>query len=294
MSNRMSRSAVWAAALAAGVWATVAMPLGASAFCALSTPTGELAAVPADGAIGVPTDADLWVLAGSATTVVLTVEGGVSAQEQAAVGTWRRYRLAGVAPGDTVTWSAALSGAESDQTYGPYTFQVGADAAGAPEKPVLDHVEARHDATPTTQCDQLLNQQECFDTGQSLLVRVHVAEQPAAALYRFCVENTATSSPCGLTYVMPATCTPAMLLSDNAGAAPYCYRVAALNAAGVASEELVVCPAADTEADGGGEPAAGVSGGCAASPDAPGGMGGLVALGLLVLATRRRAERPSV
>lgn len=265
----------------------LAAPSPARAGCAWAPPP-SISSVPPDGATAVATDAELWVLSGFAETVTVTFEGAVSGEEQAPFGAWRRWRLAGVAPGDSVGWSVSLGGSGAEHPYGPFSFQVGSEPADAPAKPALDHVESLHDGALTSTCDGLLTQQECFDTGQSLLVRLHLAEQPAAPLYRFCERGTGSSDGCGLTFAMPGTCTPALLVHDTAGSKGGCYEVAAINAAGAASEELIVCA---EDGEDGQPPSTGSSGGCAATRGAPGGQGVLAALALLALAARRRAAR---
>lgn len=291
-------------ALALAVPCVVLAVPAARAFCTVPTPNELLTVIPADGATDVPTDAHIWVLAGFGVHAEFSVEGGVGAVPIVAHGPWAEVALTGTKPGDTVTWSVALApeGAPA-AVFGPYTFRVGAATAGAVTTPVLDHVEIVPKAPLTGPCDGLLQVQDCFDTGQDTLLRVHVEPQPGAALYRACRESPG-STGCGLPFAVPSTCPPAIYTwSHTLGIdPPTCVRVEAVSIAGAVSETLVACTddssvvvgAADADGTDGGD--AGVaetegSSGCAASAPPP-GLPPLALPLLLLLWTRRLSALP--
>lgn len=253
----------------------LAMPSVTRASCQAPTPAEPLTVIPADGETGVPTDAHLWVLAGFGVDAELTLEGGVTGTLVTGAGPWKEYALAGVGPGDTVTWRVAL-GQSGDQmaTFGPFTFQVGEAAAAAVVTPALEHLEVVPGASLTGSCEGLLSLQECFDTGQDTLVRVHVASQAGAVLYRTCQESTGSTGGCGIAFSVPASCPPAAYVHSitAAGSPAACFRVQAIGASGAVSGTLVACTDGTVSTPGGDGAGGGDGGGMGA--DAGAGAGG--------------------
>ncbi|GMV43055.1 MAG: hypothetical protein AMXMBFR64_47710 [Myxococcales bacterium] len=212
------------------------LPGSARASCMWTAPPPPLRVVPADGALGIPTNASLWLMARGASEVTVQIDGAEAARAGGLIG-WERWQLTGLDAGETVTWSVMLKNDGEEHSYGPFTFQVGASPALAPPKPVLERVEIVSEDEAGTPCDGSLKFSDCIDTGPNDFVRVFVLPADGVILYSICSESP-DGPACQPHHLALAGC-PATTFVHQ-GSVSRCFRVQAYNYA-LASDALVTC-----------------------------------------------------
>ncbi len=236
----------------------------ATASC-LWEPPQHLFVLPADGAAEVPVDARIWVNVSLESHATVTV-GDITLEGQRESLSWYSFPPpAAPAPEAACEFTVricASEGGDDCTDYGPYSFTFGSGTAPAPAVPTLLGITGNpsegnfeEPKLPAELCKYQILSQDCFDTGQNLVYRFVLQDDPGAALFAVLgtkadkVYDDYLSTPeCGAQHMGFAPWT------EGEGAqctTETCRGIQAINLAGKRSEPVLLCGEAQITLDDG-------------------------------------------
>lgn len=226
----------------------------ARASCMWQAPE-HLFTIPADGEVGVPLDARLWLLAGVECYPVVEFEGVELTDFQEEGLSWVSYILPNLDPMTQYTYTVTICSTDracedTVKEYQPQTFTTGEELAPSPAPPVLikmtaEPSELNDEPYEVGTCKHQMISQDCFDVGPARHYYLTVVEAPGTTHYGLLDTK---GEPRYLTTwdcpVQAITWTGPFCEDDEDWCPPTgeaCFDVVAFNMAGVVTEPVELC-----------------------------------------------------
>jgi hypothetical protein len=230
--------------LAAGLW-TLAAPSNASASCVPPDPA-IVWSYPAEGATDVPVDARIFLRLNTYSRPSSITVNGVVVNSAGAGATVEDM----FSPGPLTPNTAYLVTTTATGPEGPVTlelrFTTGTGTAAAVETPVLSNLRLDPYEAPSVPhtCPAVLEAQDCFDTGQDVVVRADATGNPTMwVLWSYPAGDAGPVAP-RLLASWPGECGAPSYVThrDRFEMDPSCLRVTAVGANGEISQSNFLCP----------------------------------------------------
>jgi hypothetical protein len=230
---------------------------------------------PADGATDVPTNTQLWFLTSQwGIEPRVRFQGERLRLERAGIASAHRAEPGPLLPNHRYELEVAPPAHDESSARYAIAFTTAAGPATAPDAPDVRGFEwSNKDASG---CPEIVGSQDCFDTGQDAYVRLKLVELPGTIAWLVAG---------GSSTLWPLRCGYPTLFVHGPLSQQRCFKVRALGAGGLRSEEMDTCMNGPADEEGGG---------CALAPAAR-GTGATTAwlvIGLLTWRLCVRTRRP--
>lgn len=230
--------------LAAGLW-TLAAPSNASASCVPPDPA-IVWSYPAEGATDVPVDARIFLRLNTySRPTSITVNGMVVNWAGAGATVEDMFSPGPLTPNTAYLVTTTATGPEGPVTL-ELRFTTGTGMAAAVETPVLSNLRLDPYEAPSVPhtCPAVLEAQDCFDTGQDVVVRADATGNPTLwVLWSYPAGDAGPVAP-RLLASWPGECGAPSYVThrDRFEMDPSCLRVTAVGANGEISQSNFLCP----------------------------------------------------